>query len=318
MSLSVKSVDGRNKLPGFLKYLKDRKKSAYGRFGDNKGAMWVISYIQKTGESMECRFAWDLTTIPGIPMKQPVAAPPPKPAAPAAPAKASIRKGKAGLLGKLVSSQKRTNAHVIVANKKPQQPATQQNNADEGENSGPKKTAQQVMAEFRQEMEQKFLDFDIASDSVLRVEIKLSEYQKDLATTDDMQKVTMSILRYMVEEAAEEVNEEWIAHKEPSEFTDEITIAVYKEGEAPPEVVEELNRGELPDEIKGKAQAMQANQQKAEEQKAHKAQMEMQKKALQAKANNNVKELNQNKRDRRTVEELQRGDPNPSKRSRTE
>ena len=41
-----------------------------------------------------------------------------------------------------------------------------------------------------------------------------------------------------------EVNDAWIAHKEPSEFIDQVTICIYKEGAAPPEVLEEVNQGE--------------------------------------------------------------------------
>ena len=74
-SVAVQAVDGRNKLPGFLKYLKERQKSAYGRFAD-KEAIWVISYIQKSSTTtttsssnyptMECRFSWDVSTIPKL------------------------------------------------------------------------------------------------------------------------------------------------------------------------------------------------------------------------------------------------------------
>ena len=74
----------------------------------------------------------------------------------------------------------------------------------------------------------------------------------------------MEILKYIVYEQAEEVNDEWIAHKEPSEFMDEATIAIYKEGEAPPEVLEDMNKADLPDEIKGQQRAIQQEQQTQE------------------------------------------------------
>ena len=53
-----------------------------------------------------------------------------------------------------------------------------------------------------------------------------------------------------------------MAIKEPSEFMDEFVIAVYKEGAAPPEVLEELNKGELPDEVRGQQQAIQQERQR--------------------------------------------------------
>jgi hypothetical protein len=332
-SFQVKSVDGRNKLPGFLKYLKDRQKSAYGRFAD-KESIWVISYIQKPNKDsneviMECRLAWDLSTIPGCPMKPPPskaahfqappAAVPPAPAQPKQNINKPKRKG-GGLLGNLVASQKRTNAHVQVASSKlPQEQAAATAAAAAGEDDGGgKKTAQQVMAEFRQSMEEKMLDFDISSDPVLKVQVSLAQQQKDLATLEDKAKITMEILKYIVYEQAEEVNEEWIAYKEPSEFMDEITIAVYKEGEAPPEVLEDINKGDLPDEVRGQQRALQQEQQKQMEMKDRAKELQLQRKALQEKAEDDDEQqvLNQNKRDRRTIEEIQRDRDQEAKRAR--
>ena len=117
----------------------------------------------------------------------------------------------------------------------------------------------------------------------------------------------MEILKYMVYEAAEEVNEEWVAHKEPSEFMDEVVIAVYKEGAAPPEVLEEINKGEMPDEVRGQQRAVQ-------EERARQMNQAEQKKAreLELQAHNygfeggDAAALNQNKRDRRTIEDYER------------
>ena len=149
------------------------------------------------------------------------------------------------------------------------------------------------------------LDFDIHdSETVLKVELSLSQYTKDLATLDDKAKITMEILKYMVYEQAEEVNEAWIAYKEPSEFMDEVTIAVYKEGEAPPEVLEEINKGELPDGVRGQERALQQERQKQADMKEQKRKQELQRKALKERAEEDGDEteaLNQNKRDRRTI-----------------
>ena len=65
-NLTVESTDGRNKLPGFVKYLKDRKKCAFGRFGAT--GVVVISYVQKSQDDpnrMEIRLSLDFTNIPG-------------------------------------------------------------------------------------------------------------------------------------------------------------------------------------------------------------------------------------------------------------
>lgn len=341
-SFQVTSVDGRNKLPGFLKYLKDRQKSAYGRFAD-KEAMWVISYIQKgvpgaaEGQTMmECRMSWDLSTIPGCPMKPPAPPPQAQPKQPPAqpvvkPAnKPPIRKGGFGLLGKFVSSQQRTNAHISVATSKgkPEASGAAGGGADSGGGadngaSGGTKTAQQVMAEFRTSMEQKMLDFDLAPETILKVNVSVAELQKDLATLEDKAKITMEILKYIVYEQAEEVNEEWIAHKEPSEFMDEVTIAVYKEGYAPPDVLEDMNKGELPDEVRGQQKAMEIERQRQAEIKAKIREKELTRKALAERAEDDDDEgggasaLNQKKRDRRTIEEVQREREMEAKRMRS-
>lgn len=168
------------------------------------------------------------------------------------------------------------------------------------------KTAASVLAEFRNEMEQKMLDFDISAESELRVPLSLSRYTAGLAETD-VPNVTMEVLKYMVYEAAEEVNEEWIAHKEPSEFMDEVTFVVYKEGCAPPEVLEEMNKAELPEEAKAQQRALQTERQRqvsAAERKRDQALESGAHSALDE--DDGVAVLNANKRDRRTLEDYER------------
>jgi hypothetical protein len=91
----------------------------------------------------------------------------------------------------------------------------------------------------------------MADDEVLRVPIAVNEQLKWLATDEEKAGITINVIKYVVCEAAEEVNEEWATRKEPSEFMDEVVIAVFKEGAAPPDVLKEFNKGELPDEIRG-------------------------------------------------------------------
>jgi hypothetical protein len=350
-TVTVQSTDGRHKLPGFVKHLKDRQKSAYGRFG--KTGIFVVSYIQSKSiastkttadgipmDRMECRIALDCTLIPNCPLLQPRAAavtkaatvpPPPPPSASAAAtsssrpkppeATASLpeatsaaaaaatatassnvvpRKGGGGLLGKLVGAQHRTNQHVISATTTQARPVSSSSSssattaataaASKSTTTAstssfvptatvavPTRTAQDVLTEFRQVMEQKMLDFDENNnsddDQVLRVELNLAEHTAGLSESDQ-QKVTMEILKYMVYEACEEVNDEWIAHKEPSEFMDDnVVICVYKTADAaPPEVLEEIQKGELPDEVVGQQRALAEEQMRkanqAERQKA--------------------------------------------------
>jgi hypothetical protein len=163
-------------------------------------------------------------------------------------------------------------------------------------------------------MEQEMLDFDISSEPCLKVKIDLAGKLR-LMTDDEKQtgKVTMEILKYIVYEQAEEVNEEWIAHREPSEFMDEVVITIYKEGEAPPEVLEDINKAELPDEVRGQQRAIQEQMQKAEQIKAQKLRVEQTRLAMQMKKGQQKDEededfaaLNTQKRDRRTIEDFER------------
>jgi hypothetical protein len=342
----VRSVDGKQKLPGFVKYLRERQKTAFGRFlGTIQQQLttfvWVVSHKQTSSTTLACRVA-PLHTIPNCPLKPKTGdqrllqqkQPPPAIVPVAAGGKpvqsgAPKRKG-FGLLGNLVGAQKRTNQHVVSA--APMTAKIQSQSAGGGGDLGAGatshdamaeqelKTSGQVLADFRNEMEQKMLDFDIAPDQTLSVSIKLGDYTKQIPEADQG-KVTMEVLKYIVYEQAEEVNEEWIAHREPSEFMDEATIVIYKDPEeAPEEVLEELNRAELPEEMKAQ-QKMIAEQRRQQEAKALKQQEQIKKEALKNMASGiggeedaDLAALNMQKRDRRTIEEIQRD--NDAKRQR--
>lgn len=258
-SVQLQSIDGRNKLPGFVDYLRQRKKSAYGRLGSSR--VVVVSNKQASSRTITCRIA-GLESIPGCPLKvlpsrrpsketiasKPVTKTKTSSASATATTKpnaATNKKKGSGLLGNLVGAQKRTNQQVITANSvtstntaKATKTATLTNattsTAEEAEESSSKppkeyKTSGQVLMEFREEMEQQMLDFDIAPDPVLKVKIDLASKTSQLSEEEKLTgKVTMEVLKYIVYEQAEEINEEWIAHKEPSEFMDEVTIAIYK------------------------------------------------------------------------------------------
>ena len=308
----VQSVDGKKKLPGFNKYLKGRQKCAYGRFllGGTTG-IWVVSYVQKpTGneDRMECRVCLDLTKIPGCTLS---AAPPKAKGAPVAPppvaaAAAAPKRSGVGLLGKLVGAQKKTNSHVAAAKAPPPVAAAEATRT--GGIPVETKSAANVLVEFRNDMEQKMLDFDISAESEMKVPLSLSKYTAGLSEAD-LPMVTMEILKYMVYEATEEVNEEWIAHKEPSEFMDEVTIVVYKEGCAPPEVLEEMNKAELPEEAKAQQRALTNERQRqitAAERKRDQALESGAHSAFAEDEDDGVAVLNANKRDRRTLADYER------------
>mmetsp|Transcript_18931 Transcript_18931/g.24357 ORF Transcript_18931/g.24357 Transcript_18931/m.24357 type:complete len:393 (+) Transcript_18931:90-1268(+) len=322
-SVTVQSMDGRNKLSGFLSYLQQRQKACFGRFGSK--SLWVVSYVQpkQTGDNaknrMECRIFLDFTKVAGCTLKP--RPPQQQPKAKLPPLKKTVG-GVGGLLGKLVAGQKRTNQHMINANapavrtiqSSSSRPAAASNGEVAASNGAAAavaaaitKTAAQVMHEFRLDMEQKMLDFDIAPDEVLRVTLSLPEYTVSLPDAEKP-KLTMELLKYMVYEAAEEVNEEWIAHKEPTEFMDEAVIAVYKEGCAPIDVIEELNKGEMPDEVKGQQLAVQQERSRqmnqAEQRKAR--ELESQAHHQFGEDEEAMSSLNKNKRDRRTVEDFER------------
>jgi hypothetical protein len=313
-NLTVESTDGRKKVRGFAEHLKERQKSAYGRFGTT--GVWVVSYIQKKTDNdsrMDCRVSLDFTKVPHCSLKlRSLAVPPSKNEPPAKPIEARPAGKKSGFLGKLVGAQQRTNHHVAMAStaRKPASPSLSSNSAHAGSigESAATKTAQKVLAEFRQACQDKMLDFDLAAEEKLEVPVTLATYTAGLSF-EDKAKVTMEILKYMVYEAAEEVNEEWIAYKEPGGFMDEATFAIYKEGAAPPEVLEELNKGELPDEVIGQQRAMQDERvrQANQAEQRHKTQLELAAhRQTDEEENDDFAALNSNKRDRRTIEDYER------------
>jgi len=322
ITIIAESTDGRNKLPGFVKHLKDRQKSAWGRFGTS--GVWIVSYVQTSGKNnpnrMDCRISTNLQNIPNCNLKplapKPAATSPPAPAPAVRPAALSssssptTKKKGGGLLGKLVGAQQRTNQHVAASHAQPPRVVTGGDApaAAPPDTSTAAKTVQEVNAEFRQFCQDTMLDFDISPEQVLKVPISLKETTEGLPESEKP-KVTMDILKYMVYEAAEEVNDEWVAVKEPSEFMDEVVIAVYKEGAAPPEVLEDLNKGELPDEVRGQQQAVQQERARfmASQESRHKQQLEQQAHAaLEEDEEDELEVLNTKKRDRRTIEDYER------------
>ena len=371
-SFQVHSVDGRNKLPGFVKYLRERQKTCFGRFvmDDNTNTntnntdnnknntslttfVWIISHKQTSSSRLSCRVA-PIHSIPNCNLRpksvpadrnrtQNAASSTAAAAIPAAGTNTNTstikpKKKGFGLLGNLVGAQRRTNHQVVTASTanvastartttKTEHNQTS-NNATKNDPTGgnhansdtlnnnndiPLATSGQVLADFRHEMEQKMLDFDISPEMSTKISVKMGDQTKKVQDADKGN-ITMEVLKYIVYEQAEEVNEEWIAHQEPSEFTDEITVAIYKDPEfAPQEVIEEMNHAEIPEEMKA--------QQKLIEQKGRQQEINARRvqEALQRQALRNLAEssgsgegngqsfsaLNTDKRDLRTIEEIQ-------------
>jgi len=383
-SFQVRSVDGRNKLPGFVNYLRERKKTCFGRFlmdgngnigddgngndndndndnndiVDNHGNpatfVWIISHKQTSSSRLSCRVA-PIHSIPNCNLR-PKSTPNAAAAAAAAPSalppgrnrtetnkstaggssKPPKRKG-FGLLGNLVGAQRRTNHQVVKASKASgtkAQPSAAEPQAQAGtktktktdpsaehpaagddvsdaNDASPLLGSGEVLKDFRHEMEQKMLDFDISDEVSMKVFVRLADHTKKVRE-EDKGRITMEILKYIVYEQAEEVNEEWIAHKEPGEFTDEITVAIYKDAEsAPPEVIEEMNQAEIPEEMKAQ-QKMIEQKRRQEETNARRIQEVLQRQALRKMAESSgggggqgLSVLNKEKRDLRTIEEIQ-------------
>ena len=295
VEMSPTTPKAKEKLNGFLNYLKERQKCAYGRF--SPAAVLVVSYIQSPDKAT-CRFTLDATQISNCTLVKP------KEKSTVAIASGNVQqqqqptRKKSGMLGNLLGAQQRTQSHMntVHVNKPKPQGATTTSST-----STTTKTAQDVLQQFRQTMEQKMLDFDLQDDNCLHVNVSLADVTKELEG-EEKTKVTMDVLKYIVYEQAEEVNEEWVGVKEPSEFMDDIVISVYKE--APPEVLEEVNKAELPDEVRGQQRAIQEARQRAiAKQEATEERRRM---ALATAEDEELATLNVKKRDRRTIEEIQR------------
>jgi len=338
-SIYLQSVDGRGKLPGFLKYLKDRKKAAIGKFendaivdGDDHGsssnnnpesrkAIFVVPPDQpnppaQTDTSLKdilfCRIILDSSKLRKKTQKppQPKQPPPNKnvnkkpPVSTKKSTTSRLGKSKNGFLGNLLGESKKTEMHLAAVPKSSVVKNTASNSS--GLSSSDEITSGTVITKFRQEMEQKLLDFQKDSATVIKIPIFIATLTEGL-DMEHKSRVTMDVLKYIVYEQAEEIGEDkWVAAKEPGEFMDEAIVAIYKEGCAPAEVMEDLMKGDLPDEIKGQQRAISEASKKAMTKKEAKQDRLRQKQAIEKSANSDITQLNTNKRDRRTIAEIQR------------
>lgn len=315
-SIEVIPCDSKSerKLSDFIKYLKERQKCAYGRIGGSSKGMVTVSYIQSSNTST-LRVTPDASQIPNcaiVPVKPTSARQQPKPAGSTVLTSQQPRpntvnnstfKKKPGMLGNLLGAQQRTDQHMntTVNRKRPV--------VEEGDG----KTAQQVLQDFRLAMEQKMLDFDLDdSQNEAKVQLNLASICQELSNEEKL-RITMDVLKYIVFEQAEEVNEEWVCYKEPSEFMDDITITVYKE--APEEVLQEVNQVELTEEQRGEQRALQEARLRQLQKEARGADQVAA--HVETDDDDDLMTLNVHKRDRRTIEEIQREMNHDTKRPKT-
>mmetsp|Transcript_3878 Transcript_3878/g.10983 ORF Transcript_3878/g.10983 Transcript_3878/m.10983 type:complete len:426 (+) Transcript_3878:168-1445(+) len=359
----LKSVDGRGKLPGFLKYLRERKKVPMGQFepaavaSSGKGVI-MVPFDQppppagllgdgsdsSVDDLIYCRYILDENQI-GRGYRRP--GPSPKAIAQQqkqkqmaqmqqqqslkqqqqqqakAKAASSLPKpapkssrASSGMLGNLMAATKRTNTQLDTVPVR--KAASASAGAGVGAGGSGLTGTGAVIAQFRQDVEQKMLDFrNDVSQTCLKVPISLVTVVSDLPP-EQKQSVTIDVLKYVVYEQAEEVGEDkWVAAREPSEFMDECIVAVYKEGHAPEDVLEDLNKGELPDEILQQQRAMRQALVKEVTRKETKADAQRHKETMGSGApDDEAWTLNTQKRDRRTIEEIQK-EMKSQKRQRT-
>jgi len=351
ITITTKDARSSKKIKGFMNYLSERKKSAIGKcsiiLGDDdddcetttgERGCFVVPFDQKfkiidnndEQVQFQCKVLKDRSmlaprrsTANGIvPSKTSLSArQPPKPKQPPTnqrppTKKSSSYSGKStGLMGRLLGASSRTGAALAEVPKSAViQAATNKSMSKES-------AKLEVMNNFRAKVEDilnKFLTDDSKPSCSIPVNMAeiLRENRIDKSNAPD--ELTMEILRYLVYESVDEIGEDkWIAFKEPSEFMDECNITVYKEGQAPPEVLEEINKGEIPTEIKAQQRAMVAMAEKESARKEMIRDKETFGNVVNTLYEDELATLNTVKRDRRTIEEIQNMIENQNKRQKT-
>jgi hypothetical protein len=234
--------------------------------------------------------------------------PPSKPSSPSSSSSAVAARKKSGLLGNLLGAQQRTNHHLHVVPAKTTTTTTtgNSNSSSSSTSATNPRTAAMVLAEFRNQMEQTMLDFDLSSEVTLEIPLTLHPIHAGLPP-EAKERITLEVLTFMVYEQAEEVNEAWVAHKDSGEFMDDdVTIRVYKEGHAPDDVLEEINRVELTEDMRGQQMALQQARQKLNQREEKQVEAMQKEKLKLHEDEEDFSALNTRKRDRRTIEEIQR------------
>lgn len=319
-----KSVDEKKRLPGFLKFLGQRKKAAMGKFespypdevtGDINTALFLVPFEQPSepdgvgGDLIHVKICMDerLAKVKPKPKPRPIPQQQQRRVQQRPNSVQSNPIKSSGILGNLLGATHRTNQHLNSV------PARRKEKQVEDFNSV---TSGQVITKFREKIEKMMNDFNSSPKTDLKVSISLSDLTKEMDSMEEKSKVTMDVMKYIVYEQAEETNEEWIAAKEPGEFMDEAIVAVYKAGYAPADVLEDINKGEMPDEVKQEQRAMRESREREERKKLKLLQEQNLKNATGR--DDGVAALNTAKRDRRSIEEIQKDMGAMEKRHRME
>jgi hypothetical protein len=177
-------------------------------------------------------------------------------------------------------------------------------------------TSTHIISKFREKIERTLRDFEKSHQTEIKIPISLAELTREISSIEEKEKVTISVLKYIVYEQVEEINQEWVATKESSGFMDEANVHVYKAGFVPSEVLEDMNKGEQTDEAIQQQRFLREALSKEENRKAKLIEEENRKKLASEKIE--VAVLNTNKRDRRTIEEIQKSMISTIKRTKTE
>lgn len=332
------STDGRNRLPGFLKYLRDRKKACIAKFKLNESttastrAVLVVPFDPPTiplgqlpagvdkSQLLYVKYLADDRVLnrgkkPAIDpnkqlqmkhqkqkekqrqqqqqqqQRQKQMAQKSK-----SQTTSSSKKIGGGMLGSLLGAQQRTDNHLDVVRGK-----RRNNDLAPDLTSG----AAGAITSFREKVAVDLEQFKSDNGTfATKVSISLASLQKSVPM-DERDKVTMDVFKYVVYEQVGELGvDKWIAAKEPTEFIDEVVIAVYKEGHAPADVLEDINKADLPDELRGLTRHMAESQSKTAQRKDKRSSEVIMKQNIVGE--DNVVVLNTNKRDRRTLEQIQK------------
>ena len=331
------STDGRNRLPGFLKYLRDRKKACVAKFTDSTAstkAILVVPFdpppipLEQLPDGVDknqliyVKYLADERVLKGKPPTKDVEQQNHKEKQmqqqkkmqqmqqqqqkqqkqqqrkqAVIPQSMPSKKGiGGGILGKLMGAQQRTDNHLDVVRTK-----RRNNDLAPDLTSG----AAGAITSFRERVATDLEKFKSDNSTfVTKVSISLAALVNEVPI-EERDKVTMDVFKYVVYEQVEELGmDRWVAAKEPTDFVDEAIIAVYKEGHVPADVWEDLNKADVPDEVKGLSRHIADTQSKTAQRKDKRnSEVIMRQNAV---GEDNVVVLNTNKRDRRTLEQIQK------------
>ena len=330
------STDGRNRLPGFLKYLRDRKKACIAKFTDSTAstkAILVVPFdpppipLEQLSDGVDknqllyVKYLADERVLKGKPPTKDVEQQNHKEKQmqqqkkiqhqqqkqqkqqqhqrkqAVMPQSISSTKGiGGGILGKLMGAQQRTDNHLDVVRTK-----RRNNDLAPDLTSG----AAGAITSFREKVATDLEKFKSDNNTfVTKISISLAALTNEVPI-EERDKVTMDVFKYVVYEQVEELGmDRWVAAKEPTDFVDEAIIAVYKEGHVPADVLEDLNKADVPDEVKGLSRHIADTQSKTAQRKDKRnSEVIMRQNAV---GEDNVVVLNTNKRDRRTMEQIQK------------